>query len=750
MFRGRRNDDGGFGLDTRFGGSSATENKCIPTSYEVMSKVNGPESTLVRSPGSKVTRFTDPPHLPGLKIDVSGNGVPIHNRCVDRNSFRGKSVFRFIIGVLVVRRSPGSACAGAGVRGPCAQRRRLPWPSLLQPPPPTLSRAASSWFSPPDAAPQSPGGRSPPSASSGSPTTAVPVTHTHTTLLSFSAQRGSGGAAATTLGHHRDELGSLTSGVAPGFREWELCWVMPLVSGFPPGSPVSPTHAFRRSTVSTSFTRIASQNLVGLTLLTAAQTSPLHRRVWSNAGMKGRGKQEIPKKTRRPAAASGTIPGIDPPGIKPTSPSWKMSTLSATPARFPMRASHSAFHVARTRLLLLALISEHGVQLVHEVHHPFLRDLQRTLRLQVLLPQLSQLYLLVLYRLCGLRQEQVDPLLLISDLLEVALQISHKVSSPRSRASIVFRFSVSLLNCNELHLCLCLLILSARCCCPQHLVLDHELRHLVYLYMEALPQHVRLFLKLACLWLYVDVPEAVACAGPVEILFREALCVDLDQRLLLQAAAVVRRRTEAHVCFAAGAGPGPRYALYLLLEDLVLPGDALHIRLQLAHDPLQVVAPLRVALARPQEVHDGVGDLLHAVQLLEDCLVLGHRAALVDHMPAALQLHMRLTEITFFYYMLASLPVVVACGAVASSGGAERPAGSSPTLLAPGCPRYRSSLSTTPGKLQPSHEDAPGKIQASWGASDEEPGHQLLHDRSSIAATSQLVANGVAHRPVGK
>ncbi|KAJ8881045.1 hypothetical protein PR048_017518 [Dryococelus australis] len=32
------------------------------------------------------------------------------------------------------------------------------------------------------------------------------------------------------------------------------------------------------------------------------------RRVWSSAGMKGRRKREIPKRTRRPVASSGTIP----------------------------------------------------------------------------------------------------------------------------------------------------------------------------------------------------------------------------------------------------------------------------------------------------------------------------------------------------------------------------------------------------------------------------------------------------------
>ncbi|KAJ8885905.1 hypothetical protein PR048_012111 [Dryococelus australis] len=37
------------------------------------------------------------------------------------------------------------------------------------------------------------------------------------------------------------------------------------------------------------------------------------RRVWSSAGMKGRGKRETPEKTRQPAASSGTIPTCENP-----------------------------------------------------------------------------------------------------------------------------------------------------------------------------------------------------------------------------------------------------------------------------------------------------------------------------------------------------------------------------------------------------------------------------------------------------
>ncbi|KAJ8868995.1 hypothetical protein PR048_030541 [Dryococelus australis] len=58
------------------------------------------------------------------------------------------------------------------------------------------------------------------------------------------------------------------------------------------------------------------------------------RRVWSSAGMQGRGMPD--KKTRRPAASSATIPtcenpGVTLPGIKPGSPRWLASSLTTTP-----------------------------------------------------------------------------------------------------------------------------------------------------------------------------------------------------------------------------------------------------------------------------------------------------------------------------------------------------------------------------------------------------------------------------------
>ncbi|KAJ8875883.1 hypothetical protein PR048_023790 [Dryococelus australis] len=61
-----------------------------------------------------------------------------------------------------------------------------------------------------------------------------------------------------------------------------------------------------------------------------------------SAGMKGRGKQEVPEKTRQPEASSGTIPtcenaGVTQPEIEPGSPWWKASRLTAqSPGPLPI------------------------------------------------------------------------------------------------------------------------------------------------------------------------------------------------------------------------------------------------------------------------------------------------------------------------------------------------------------------------------------------------------------------------------
>ncbi|KAJ8873348.1 hypothetical protein PR048_026982 [Dryococelus australis] len=80
----------------------------------------------------------------------------------------------------------------------------------------------------------------------------------------------------------------------PDFRMWESCSTMPLEHGFLVVLPVSPALALQR------------RSILGSHLI---------------AGMKGRGKREIPEKTRRPTASSGTIPTyknpVTRPGIEP-------------------------------------------------------------------------------------------------------------------------------------------------------------------------------------------------------------------------------------------------------------------------------------------------------------------------------------------------------------------------------------------------------------------------------------------------
>ncbi|KAJ8867513.1 hypothetical protein PR048_031315 [Dryococelus australis] len=63
-------------------------------------------------------------------------------------------------------------------------------------------------------------------------------------------------------------------------------------------------------------------------------------RVWSGTGMKGRGKREIPEKTRRQAASSGMIPtcenmGGARPGNEPGSPWWEGGRLNHSDTAAP-------------------------------------------------------------------------------------------------------------------------------------------------------------------------------------------------------------------------------------------------------------------------------------------------------------------------------------------------------------------------------------------------------------------------------
>ncbi|KAJ8877679.1 hypothetical protein PR048_022134 [Dryococelus australis] len=74
--------------------------------------------------------------------------------------------------------------------------------------------------------------------------------------------------------------------------------------------------------------------------------APVEQRlVRSNAGMQGRGKGDIPEKTRRPAASSGTIfkcknSGATNLGIEACLPTWEVSSLTTRPPRPRKRAGN--------------------------------------------------------------------------------------------------------------------------------------------------------------------------------------------------------------------------------------------------------------------------------------------------------------------------------------------------------------------------------------------------------------------------
>ncbi|KAJ8880459.1 hypothetical protein PR048_016929 [Dryococelus australis] len=78
----------------------------------------------------------------------------------------------------------------------------------------------------------------------------------------------------------------------------------------------------------------------------------LGRAVLSGTGMKGRRKREIPEKTRRPTASTGTIPTCENPvtrsGIEPGSPWWEASRLTAQ-APWPLHGGVPTFDEGKTK-----------------------------------------------------------------------------------------------------------------------------------------------------------------------------------------------------------------------------------------------------------------------------------------------------------------------------------------------------------------------------------------------------------------
>ncbi|KAJ8882368.1 hypothetical protein PR048_014172 [Dryococelus australis] len=84
---------------------------------------------------------------------------------------------------------------------------------------------------------------------------------------------------------------------------------------------------------------------VGRATISVINTTAVCAEVWSSAGTEGRGKREIPEKTRLAVASSGTIhsrenPGVTRPGIEPCSSWWEASRLTAQPPR-PLCVSSS-------------------------------------------------------------------------------------------------------------------------------------------------------------------------------------------------------------------------------------------------------------------------------------------------------------------------------------------------------------------------------------------------------------------------
>ncbi|KAJ8872362.1 hypothetical protein PR048_025966 [Dryococelus australis] len=106
------------------------------------------------------------------------------------------------------------------------------------------------------------------------------------------------GAVARALDSHRIDLGSRSpAGSLPDLRMWESCWTMALAGGFSRVIPASSALAFQHRS-------ILGSHFVSCPGMTGTSGSQLE-----NLSL-GRGEQEIPEKTRRPAALSGMIPTL--------------------------------------------------------------------------------------------------------------------------------------------------------------------------------------------------------------------------------------------------------------------------------------------------------------------------------------------------------------------------------------------------------------------------------------------------------
>ncbi|KAJ8871020.1 hypothetical protein PR048_027323 [Dryococelus australis] len=131
----------------------------------------------------------------------------------------------------------------------------------------------------------------------------------------------------------KDDPGSIHGRVAPDSRMSELCRTMPLVGGFPRGSPVSPALSFRSYSILTSITLTGSRDL-------NVKSSPnlfiLHSPVvWNSTGMKRGGGTGY---LRENPPTSGIVrhdihlrkSGVTLPGIEPGSPLWEAGRANVT------------------------------------------------------------------------------------------------------------------------------------------------------------------------------------------------------------------------------------------------------------------------------------------------------------------------------------------------------------------------------------------------------------------------------------
>ncbi|KAJ8876828.1 hypothetical protein PR048_021275 [Dryococelus australis] len=148
---------------------------------------------------------------------------------------------------------------------------------------------------------------------------------------------GRGGVVVRLLDSHQDEPCSISGGVALGFLYVGI--VPDDAAGRRVFSGISryTRPCIKRRSILTS---LCHSSALKTWMLIVAYNSPPHTShkigwwLWKtpiNAGIKGRGKREIPEKTRRPTASPGTIPnmrksGVTQPGIEPGSP-WLIILL---------------------------------------------------------------------------------------------------------------------------------------------------------------------------------------------------------------------------------------------------------------------------------------------------------------------------------------------------------------------------------------------------------------------------------------